>query len=354
MFLSVLSYHQVMPSFLDFAFSYGRQQHAQDFHFGAFRHESRLAVADRGLKVPELGRSGRRLQLSYSLRSVEPSSSHHKWPWSIRQIASYHSFDLEGGQSTWIVVKGDQLMKERLMSATESPNVNDLRRFGTLHECFSSALATHLLLCDWSAENWRWYINFLEEQVQDITRTTVDVAVSKPLDPISAIAPFSMAIQNMFHSKKKWRTFSFGRRSTQREQITLSPLSAVRAEPVGPPAPPQRPPEPIDEKGEDEHEGFSFGDLQRTQFIEEKANETLLVLKTNINVLAELKDYYNSVMQSEDCPQEMREQCKAGFIRFDSRVGSVQHDLRMQQSRLEALLRLLADRKTLVRFSFLI
>jgi hypothetical protein len=337
-----------MPSFLDFVFSYGRQQHAQDFHFSGFRHDSRLAVAGRELKVPQLDRSGRRIQLCYSLRSVEKVPTQPKWPWSVRQLALYHSFDIESGKSTWIVVKGDLLMKDRLTSATKSPDVKDLRNFGSLHDALSSALATHLLFCDWSAEDWRWYINFLEEQVQDITRKTVDVAVSKPLDPIKAIAPFSMSIQNLFHSTRKSRTFTFGRKNTLPGQATPIHMSSVRTVPVGAPAPPQQPPEPIDEKGEDDHDGFSFGDLQRIQFIEEKANETLLVLKTNINVLAELRDYYKSVIQSEDCPKDLEQQCSGHFSQFESHVGSVQHDLRMQQSRLETLLRLLADRKTLV------
>jgi hypothetical protein len=342
-----------MPSFLDFVFSYGRQQHAQDFHFSGFRHESCLALADRRLKVPELDRSGRRIQLCYSFRSVETSSSQPKWPWSVRQLAIYHSFDLESGKSTWIMVKGDQLMKKRLTSASASPNVEELRCFGSLHDSFSSALATHILFCDWSAENWRWYINFLEEQVQDITRRTVDVTVSKPLDPIKAIAPFSKSIQTLFHGNRKSRTFTFGRKAPRSRQTTLIPMSTVQTTPVRPPAPPQRPPEPIDEKGEDDHDGFSFGDLQRIQFIEEKANEALLVLKTNTTVLTELRDYYNSAMQSEDWPQDLRQHCNGNFARFGSRVGSVQHDLQMQLSRLEALLRLLADRKTLVRpFSF--
>ena len=89
--------------------------------------------------------------------------------------------------------------------------------------------------------------------------------------------------------------------------------------------------------------------LQRIQYIEEKANEALLAVKTNINVLMELKDYYNSVMQSEDCPQDLRQHSKASYARFGTRVGSVQHDLRLQQSKLETLLRLLTNRKTLVR-----
>ncbi len=337
-----------MPSFLDFMLSYGRHQHAQDFHFSGLRHESSLAVADRGLKVPELGRSGRRIQLCYSFGSVEPSSRQVKWPWSVRQTAAYHSFDLESGQATWIVVKGDQLMRDRLTSATKSSHLADLRSFRKLQDSMSSALATHLIFCDWCAENWRWYINFLEEEVQAITRTTFDVAVSKPLDPVLAIAPFSNTLQGLFHIKQNSRTFSFGRKNTHPQQENRPPLSAAPAIPLGPPEPPERPPEPTEEKGEDGDAGFSFGDLQRIQLIEEQANEALLVLKTNGNVMSELREYYSSVMQSEDCPPDMRQHCKDRFAHFGSRIASAQHDLRMQQSRVETLLRLLADRKTLV------
>jgi hypothetical protein len=343
-----MTYHQVMPSFLDFMLSYGRHQHAQDFHFSGLRHESRLAIAESGFKVPELGRSGRRIQLCYSFRSVEPSPKQANWPWSVRQTATYHSFDLESGQSTWIVVKGNELMRERLTSATRAPNLPNLRSFRTLKDSMCSALATHLIFCDWSAENWRWYVNFLEEEVQAITRTTVDVAVSKPLDPISAIAPFSETLQEVYHIKQKSRTFSFGRKNTVPQQKALAPLTSVRAIPLGPPEPPERPPEPIEVKKENGHEGFSFSDLQRIQFIEEQANEALLVLKTNSIVMTELRDNYGSVMQSEDCPQDLKTNCKDPFARFQSRTASLQHDLRMEQSRVETLLRLLADRKTLV------
>ncbi|KAF7512558.1 hypothetical protein GJ744_000819 [Endocarpon pusillum] len=344
----LLTYHQVMPSFLDFMLSYGRNQHAQDFHFSGLRHESRVAISDKGLEVPELGRSGRKIELCYSFRSVETSSKQTSWPWSIRQAATYHSFDLESGQSVWIVLKGDQLMRERLMSATKAPHLSELRSFKTLQDSFCSSLATHLVFCDWSVENWRWYINFLEEEVQAITRTTVDVAVSKPIDPISAIAPFSEPTQGLFHIRQKARTFSFGRKNTLSQQKAPASLPNTRAMPPGPPEPPQLPPAPIEEKKENGYDGFSFRDLQRIEFIEEQTNETLLVLKTNVNVMIELKEHYAWVMKSDGCPQNLKEKCRDRFARFESRVASLQHDLQMERSRIETLLRLLADRKTLL------
>ncbi len=93
---------------------------------------------------------------------------------------------------------------------------------------------------------------------------------------------------------------------------------------------------------------FSFSDLQRVQFIEDKANEVLLVLESNMNVLADLKVHYQSIMRSEHFSEELRQECTRDMIRFENRISSITKDLKMQQSRTQTLLRLLADRKNLV------
>jgi hypothetical protein len=164
------TYHQVMPAFADFLFPFGRQQYAQDFHFSGFCHTTRLAVGQRGLKLPEIGRSGRDIQMCYNLKSVEPSKSQPQWPWSVRHTAVYHSFDVESGNSFWVFVKGDQLMKKRIEAATRTDGSEALTSFSSLGACFASALAAHLVVFDWCRENWRWYINFLENGLQKSTR----------------------------------------------------------------------------------------------------------------------------------------------------------------------------------------
>jgi hypothetical protein len=337
----VLSYHQVMPNFLDFIFSYGRRFHDEGSHYSGFKHESRLAAADKGLKVPQLGRSGRTIQLCYSLRSIEPSNA-NEWPWSIRQTAVYHSFDLESGQATWIVVKGNQLMKERLMSATDSPSIKDFSDFGTPQASFSSSVAMHLLFCDWSTENGQWYINFLEEKAQSIGRKTFVIPIPLPPDQTSATARSPRVIQNLS------RILTFHRKRTSSQQIKLPPGSTFRALTIGSQAPPQPGIVPMEDNGDESHDGLSLDDMQRIQFIEEKADEVFLVFKTNINILAKLADYYSSIMHSEDWAPHLLQKCKSSLIRFGSRIESAQHELQMQQSRLEALLRLLANRKRLV------
>ena len=93
---------------------------------------------------------------------------------------------------------------------------------------------------------------------------------------------------------------------------------------------------------------FSFSDLQRIQFIQEKVNETLLILKINVDVLIELRQHYRSIFESDGWPCELILKCKGDISRFEKRIIAVENDLRMQQSKSETLLRVLADRKSLV------
>ena len=93
---------------------------------------------------------------------------------------------------------------------------------------------------------------------------------------------------------------------------------------------------------------FSFSDLQRLQFIEEKAKETLLVLKINVNILTDLKQYYKSLVDSEGWPKDLIRNGARNIHRFETRLDSFKSNIHMQQLRVETLLQLLTDRKSLV------
>lgn len=344
-----------MPAFLDFLFPFGRSQDVQDFLYSGFRHETRLSTMERDLRIPELDRSGRRLQLCYSLRSPSQTGASKKWQWSIQQTAIYHSFDVETGLSLWMLVKGDLQMKgdgqvrNRVVSATKSPDFPYLRSFGSRDDSFSAALGSHQLFADWAGENWRWYINFLEKKVQEITRKTLDVSVKTPLHPLSASGQAAPNAQGTLAGKQKSATWTIGRMLTFPKQPPPLPvLQPQQANKSGRPMPPVLPPSQIDEKAKQASEKFSFDDLQEIESVEEKTNEALLVLKTLLGVLSELKAYYDFVLNTPDCPSEIKANCKTALLRFGSALGMVEIDLRLQLSRVETLLRLLADRKTLV------
>lgn len=347
MLLCALTYHQVMPAFLDFLFPFGQQKYQKDFHSTGFRHETRLDEVDRGLALPDLGRSGRTLQLCYSLKSVEPSKTGNE-EWTIRQTALYHSFDMESGRAVWFIIKANQMMKKRIKESSNSP---ELVSFENLSRSFASSFGVHLMLCDWARENWRWYINSLEDRLQERTEDTLLAPVSKiSTAPFSgpqriATAPPTGPIQ------RQSSTLASGGIPLQRlvRHVTGS-LKPGRSATM----PPETTPTSIHipafnpQIAAIDPEDYTFKDLQQLQFDEEKANEALLILRMNANILLELIEYYQSLSSSEDFPDDLRKNCKGDVTRFQRRVAGVISDLRMQQSRIEMLLQLAADRKSLL------
>lgn len=354
MLVTTTSYHQVMPSFLDFVFSFGAQHHAKDFSFTGFRQDTRLSNVEKSPPIASLGRSGRAIQLCYNLRSVEASPDQEHWPWSIRSTATHHAFDLETGLASWLMVKGEggASMKDRIITETSSRNANALNRFGDRCQAFSSALSTHLLLGDWSVENWRWYINYMEEEVQAITRKTLSVKVTRQQTEPKPQVMFTRAVTGVLVPPKKTSTS----KSATAKQQPIIPLTTIQPQPgQGPPGPPGPPPSmsmipktaSFDPSMHDEE--FSFEDLRRIERIEEHANEALLVMTLNSSVLSALSQHYSFVTESADCPQDLKTACMVDLRRFKDRLSDIFAENQAQKARMETLLRLLADRKALVR-----
>ena len=163
----ILSYYQVMPSFLDLVFSFGKQLRLRDYHLRIFRSEPYRADHTPVLSLPERRRSGRTLQLCYSLRSAEKISTHSRWqPWSICECVVYHSYDLDSELATWIAIKGTQVIQERINASINSKEMYGDTSGRTESSYLGTTLKTHLLIAAWSAEQWRGYTDFLETQFQ--------------------------------------------------------------------------------------------------------------------------------------------------------------------------------------------
>jgi len=350
MLMLAFSHHQVMPTFLDFLFPFGKQQYPQDFHFSGFRQENRLSIIDRGLQIPELSRSGQELQLCYSLKSVEPSKWDKDWPWSVRQCAVYHSFDVQTGKTSWIVIKGDGQMKKRLIKVSEQSRYLNLLKFG-IGRAFVAALESHLFFCDWAGENWRWYLNALEEALQTVTRHTSAVVVDTSSPAVENGQPRFVRPQRNLTGMETLPEIP----TSVAHQMAARKDADSRNRPLPPQEffdepkqPPELPPAPEARMRSDSPDEFSFRDLQRLQYIEEKANEVLLVLETNTNVLGDLRKHYEIGIELSDMPKEIRVDCNQDVARFVKRVLNVENDLKMQQSRAKTLLTLLSNRKSVV------
>lgn len=174
MMARILSYHQVMTGYLDFLSVFGSQSEPRDFRFSGFREQTALRSPPSGPAVLGLGRSGRQFQLSFNLKGVTclspPKTSMQHKKWSLRQAAIHHQFDVEFGTTLWIVTKGNLELKDRIQDLTGADGRPEDRSFGTVEESFKSSLSVHLLLGHWSTEEWRWYIQWLEEIIAYKTR----------------------------------------------------------------------------------------------------------------------------------------------------------------------------------------
>jgi hypothetical protein len=376
--VATLTHHQVMASFLDFIFPFGMQEYPQDFYFSGLREETALQSLPRGLVIPKLGRSGREIRMCYNLKSVETSKSSREWPWSIRQTAVYHSFDVETGKSFWIVVKGSELIKDRIQEATRKGSISspELRSFETTAQAFTSTLATHLVLCDWCDEEWRWYLNYLEKRLQDATRRGLAIIIDRdpslfnepilpefksPSSP-SILRTVTQITKRTFSTTSRLTKSSTGLQKHQQVQPPFAfPPSAPPSPPQSPPPPPGPPPPPIippempgappsDRRMADD-EDFTFKNLQLVQYFQEKANEVAPVLEANIDILTEMKEHYQHIFNSQDFPDDIKAKCKLEFAQFEKRVSGIITDLQRQKSRTAILQTLLGDRKSLVSLS---
>ncbi|KAL6714301.1 hypothetical protein ACLMJK_007724 [Lecanora helva] len=365
-----------MPDFLEFLFPFGLQEHAQDIYFSGFRQHTYLSRTDEGIEIPEIGRSGRGYQLCYNLKSVEQSTAQVEWPWSVRQLALHHSFDTDNGRSTWIVIKGNQLMQTRIRRAIKD-GVLGISALQSVPQAFASTLAVHMLICDWSCENWRWYINFLDEELQANSRRaltsefqTFPDATSEieeqrsdtmPPHTASIIAPSCRTNEQHAQVIENW----YSRIGTKTRAVAAA-IGRSISRSANSKFPEVRPPivlgsliqsttsnisdNDLVETDLDEPPILetSFDDWQKVHFIETRTNEALLVLKNNVGVLEELKLYYEDLSTQRGWMQQLISDREGALTRFENVITVAIKHHQMQVNRIETLLRLIVDRKNLV------
>ena len=363
MLMLCFTYFRVMPEFVDFLFSFGYQSHAQDPYFSSFRQRTCLSNSSQTFGIPELAWSGSEIQVCYNLKSAERSGSDPN-DWSIRPCAVHHTLDVKNVRANWIIIKGNDIMKDRVEQATGGRGRGDMSSFETLDRAFAASLAAHLVFCDWAAEQWRWYINNLEEQFQNTSRITLTGPVTLPSSLVTAKDEFQMQTRTDTRKTNGSIVARISRTQTMlSEKFSIanpkpkSPVERTFTDPdsgLSQPLPPHitmknapgPAPQPTFENSEEQD--FSFAKLQKIQHIGEKAHEVLLILKLNISIMRQLKQYYDTIVKSKHFPQEVVRLCQDDLEQFELRVNGVLNDLQMQILRLETLSRLLGDRKTLV------
>lgn len=409
MFNLLMSYYQVPPSFLDFVFTFGKKINARDSHFSGLRDESCIDESSRRQSLTTLFRSGRELRLCYNFRSVEYSPAEADMCWSIRQCAVYQTIDLETGRLLCVHVKANKVICDRIQSEI---TLQSQCQGSLLSKMFSVFLSTHLIMCDWSSENWRWYINDLEDILHNVGRGAIAAPVDRlptpippptesksPSSPISRARTFLSLGSSRSHagifsprslsSETTWGEelqlplpvqacascekdpMMGGMRPLKEKLITIYTsmkrltvkkaheecLSSTEKRTPSTPTgatlmqPPELPPNFTSTGTVKPPESLNFSAMQKVQFVEEKTQDVLLHLKLNVDILEELRNYYTDVVKEKDFPEDLKTCCKDDLTKFDRHVLGVIKEIRTLQSRTENLVNLTANRKQLVRSS---
>ena len=222
-------------------------------------------------------------------------------------------------------------------------------------------------MIDCSAENWRWYINFLEDRFQEISEgaliTDSDIPMSrKEIEDLFALGPRTNT-QNTTPTRRP-------RVSSLRSAVQTANAMPSIAELVPPqqfritksgkkqPLPPgmsTASPEVPGSSGVQQdiygQPKFRFRNLQDIQHFEESANDARLVLKLNMSICKQIADFYRSLFDNEELPRTVLDECQESMLRFERRVKGAMSHMESQILRVEGLLRLIADRKTLVHIA---
>ena len=291
---------------------------------------------------------------------MEPSSQ-GGWPWSSRDCIINHAFDLENIRTTWVMIKGDALIKDRIESATKYRSPAELSSLQTLDRAFASTLITHLIVVFWASENWDQFISFIESKFHEISRRTVSNEIDIPpmivkeirSDPSprsnrteTGLSPRSVtsgsfcrpparidSFKSMFKKSRDLLTQQDDYMETGLNHFSLPAIKeTVRVN--------------FETRGQ---QGFSFGDLQALHHLHDKAKEAILILLLNKKIMSQLSQFYRTTVGSSQFPVAISRSCKDDLKSFESRIEEIKDDLHSYVMKLETLVEYIAECKTLVR-----
>lgn len=332
---ALLTYWQIDAFFLNFLFLFGQRLTRKDSYFSSFR--CKYTAADRS--SPDLDAAYVSADFCYNLQGVERHKTANMSQWSIRHTVIYHRLDFSTGSCTWLIVKGNDEVNRRIRATLQSTTLASQHPRDALCE---AALINEELAC-WSVENWRWYLDSLDEVLDEISRSCLDHDVVG--------IPFASKTKTETPAVVSWKDKSpFVKNAVkwgEKLRQSMSPTSATLPQPSIPPAtvilmkPP--PPEP-------EPPTFTFEQLQNTINIEEEINSALLALEGNLRVLTAIRTHYADMPKNGKIPTAFGTpaQIQNRLSNFLGKLEEFERDMSMHRARCQSLLRLVEERKQLV------
>lgn len=272
------------------------------------------------------------------------------WPWSPRDYIINHTFDLEIVRITWIMIKGNRVIQDRIGSAIRNQSPGELSSFETLDRAFVSTLMTHLIIGDWAAENWDEFVVFVESKYDEISRRVLSYEID--VLPVMAREPRGGSPTKFKRAGTGWSVktlipnlSSSGRATLSSTKMTDIQLSSQSDTQFQAGSKLQKIKEPMKVGGQ---EAFKFQDLQELHHLHERIKEAILILRLDMKIMHRLAQYFHSMLESEKFPALIAESCADDIDFFQSRLEGLQDDLHTHILKLETLVDYVAGCKVLV------
>lgn len=328
----VLTHYQVMAPFLEHVFTFHRRE--DPYLQASFRAEDYVWG-----QHPKPNFEGSRIQHCFNLVGLEYdyNSRSKSGTFKYRQTAAYFSFDLVSGQTIWLVLKGNKVVRQSVEELGKDlfKDPDWATRMQSKEGAFSLALRSHLLICEWAIETWTPYINSLQAQHVDMSNAVTYTPVTKKTE--DAIMDHTVSRNTTFNSKLQ------GDPAVQRRQIRTKSWDKMM-EALGRQAgegskdsssPPTLANESQDFRPDIGHI-FPFDKLQKLHLEATCVQEGLSVLGQNKSVL---QDMLKRFQQLNDCEQFLpdAEISQENFQKFVSKIEYCIGELETQRKRLSAI-----------------
>ncbi|KLU90847.1 hypothetical protein MAPG_09372 [Magnaporthiopsis poae ATCC 64411] len=347
----LLSFHQVMPSFLRLLANWGilpvDPSDPHCYHKAAFHHENVLNHDAARAYRAVAGRSGLQIRHCYSVWGVEKDGGE----WRIRQTTLYHSFDVVTGRAVWINIKANEVMKDRMSHVAKmepSPEANSPAREKSIG-ALANSLEMHALAAEWCSQGWGGCIQSVEQELRAIldklkNLPVAEVERSLEVDAGALMQEFEppRRLSSFYHTHPRGHRplAADGRNLTGISLSTLGPRDQPTTQGTAPAA--ARASDPFRVIRE-----FNFKGLQRLDCLATKLQQFSHTMQLDRRILSELDAYYTSLRSDRGFPASIKRACGHHLDEFHQRLQACIQAMELEGERAANLLAAAEDGKRL-------
>jgi hypothetical protein len=356
----LLSYHQVMPSFVEFCFELKSRE--DPVSTTLFRQEDLSDNHDsEGPKKP-LGNAGMQIQHAFNLLGLEEERTRYDYAWPFRHVTIYHSFDTKSGKAFWIIIKGNTVIRDLITSSTRGAETVEPEAMKTPMRAFVASLRVQLQILEWCTQHWGDYIDYLESQ----SKKSSALVTQSPVAQLAENIPASLAVSRqptMESLRRSRRQTDASQQTTPRRPMmprfvrgwsSLSRMTSTLStcsQPVGAGLANLQMSQTSGTKMRDvtPEDVFTFDELQALHKLSAAVDKAIMMIDQNRRVLVEIREKYRALGESRSFLTHFGdESLGTDILNFVQQIRSLEGDLDNHQTRLKTLLRRLEKDEALV------